>query len=72
VFGLMLEALDVGDIAILAQEHGRLHERLRRYNATHRLARRALTADEVAGWIGQARQLPELGTYRPQHREAIC
>jgi len=71
VFGLMLEALGVGDVAILAQqEPGRLHERLHRYNATHRLARRAPTADEVAGWIGQARQLPVRVTYPPQQREA--
>ena len=69
-FGLMLEALGVGDVAILTQqEPGRLHERLRRYNATHRLARRAPTADEVVGWIEQARQLPELVTYLPQRRD---
>ena len=71
VFGLMLEALGIGDIAILArQQPGRLHEQLRRYNQTHRLSRRAPTAEEVASWIDQARQLPELVTYPPQQREA--
>ena len=60
----MLEALGIGDVAILAQQQpGRLHEQLRRYNQTHKLARRAPTAEEVASWIGQARQLPELVTY---------
>ena len=70
-FGLMLEALGVDDVAILArQQPGQLHEQLRRYNQTHKLARRAPTADEVAGWIEQARQLPVLVTYPPQQREA--
>jgi predicted flap endonuclease-1-like 5' DNA nuclease len=70
-FGLMLEALGIGDVATLAQQQpGRLHEQLRRYNQTHKLARRAPTAAEVAGWIKQARHLPELVTYPPQQREA--
>ena len=70
-FGQMLEALGVDDVAALArQEPVRLHQRLCRYNATHRLARRAPTAEEVAGWIGQARQLPILVTYPPRIREA--
>jgi predicted flap endonuclease-1-like 5' DNA nuclease len=70
-FGLMLEALGVGDVATLAQQQSvQLHERLRRYNQTHRLARRAPTADEVTGWISQARQLPLLITYPPRIREA--
>ena len=51
-FGLMLEALGIGDVAMLAhQQPGRLHEQLRRYNETHKLARRAPTAEEVASWI---------------------
>ena len=70
-FGLMPEALEIGDIATLAQQQpGRLHGQLRRYNQTHKLARRAPTAAEVAGWIEQARHLPELVTYPPQQREA--
>ena len=51
-FGLMLEALGIGDVATLAQQQpGRLHGQLRRYNQTHKLARRAPTAEEVASWI---------------------
>ena len=70
-FSRLLEALGVNDVAILArQQPSRLHERLRRYNAAHRFARRAPTADEVASWIGQARQLPKLITYPPEIREA--
>jgi hypothetical protein len=34
------------------------------------LTRRAPTAEEVASWISQARQLPVLVTYPPQQREA--
>jgi predicted flap endonuclease-1-like 5' DNA nuclease len=70
-FGLMLEALGVDDVATLAQQQpGRLHEQLCRYNQTHRLTRRAPTAEEVASWISQARQLPVLVTYPPRIREA--
>ena len=70
-FGLIHEALGIGDVATLArQQPGRLHEQLRRYNQTHKLSRRAPTAEEVASWIDQARQLPELVTYPPQQREA--
>ena len=71
-FGLMLEALGIGDVAMLArQQPGQLHEQLRRYNQTHKLARRAPTAEEVASWIDQARQLPILVTYYPpRFREA--
>ena len=53
-----------------SQQPGRLHGQLRRYNQTHKLSRRAPTAEEVASWIDQARQLPELVTYPPQQREA--
>ena len=71
VFGVMLKDLEIGDVATLAQQQpGSLHKRLRRYNETHRLARRAPTAEEVADWIDQARQLPELVSYPPRHREA--
>jgi predicted flap endonuclease-1-like 5' DNA nuclease len=70
-FGLMLEDLGIGDVATLGQQQpSRLHERLRRYNQAHKLARRAPTAEEVADWIEQARQLPILVTYPPQQREA--
>ena len=70
-FSRLLEALGVDDVAILARQKScQLHERLRQYNAAHRFARRAPTADEVASWIGQARQLPKLVTYPPQIREA--
>ena len=71
VFGVMLEDLEVRDVATLAQQKpATLHKRLRAYNETHRLARRAPTAEEVADWIDQARQLPELVSYPPQHRKA--
>ena len=71
VFGRMLEDLGIGDVAKLAhQKSGRLHERLHRYNVASQLARRSPTADEVADWITQARQLPILVTYQPRDQEA--
>ena len=71
VFGRMLEDLGIGEVAKLAhQKPGRLHERLHHYNAASQLARRSPTADEVADWIAQARQLPILVTYPPRDQEA--
>ena len=71
VFGRMLEDLGIGEVAKLAhQKPGRLHARLHRYNAASQLARRSPTADEVADWIDQARQLPILVTYPPRDQEA--
>jgi len=71
VFGRMLEDLGIGEVAKLAhQKPGRLHARLHRYNAASQLARRSPTADEVADWIAQARQLPILVTYPPRDQEA--
>jgi hypothetical protein len=43
-----------------------LHERLRGYNRRERLARRSPTPEEVNDWVGQARRLPRLVTYRPR------
>ena len=61
VFGLMLEELGVPDAAALAaRDPADLHARLRRHNDEERLARRAPTAEEVEGWVRQARDLPRL------------
>jgi predicted flap endonuclease-1-like 5' DNA nuclease len=63
VFGLMLEALGVREIAVLAHcDPQRLHDRLCRYNQRERLARRSPTPEEVAAWVAQARLLPLLLT----------
>ena len=71
VFGRMLEDLGIGEVAKLAhQMPGGLHERLHQYNVASQLARRSPTADEVADWIAQARQLPILVTYPPRDQEA--
>jgi predicted flap endonuclease-1-like 5' DNA nuclease len=60
VFGIMLEENGIRHVrALRAQEPRRLHERLRRYNAAERLARRAPTPEEVADWIEQARALDD-------------
>ena len=67
VFGLMLEELGIRDVQALAsQDAEMLHERLRGYNRRERLARRSPTPEEVSGWVGQARRLPRLVTYRPR------
>jgi predicted flap endonuclease-1-like 5' DNA nuclease len=67
VFGLMLEELGVRDVQALAsQDPGALHERLRAHNRRERLARRSPTPEEVNDWVGQARGLPRLVTYRPR------
>jgi predicted flap endonuclease-1-like 5' DNA nuclease len=64
VFGMMLEDLDVHDVAALAaQDPADLHGRLRHYNQNERIARRAPTPEEVAEWVRQARSLPVLVTY---------
>jgi predicted flap endonuclease-1-like 5' DNA nuclease len=64
VFGLMLEELGIHDVAKLAaQDPEALHEQLRQYNRSERLARRSPTPEEVADWVEQARRLPKLVTY---------
>ena len=64
VFGLMLEALGVMDVAALAaQEPAFLHARLRRLNAEEGIARRSPTLEEVEDWVGQAQALPLLVDY---------
>ena len=64
VFGLMLEDLDVHDVESLAGcDPPELHERLRQYNRSERLARRSPTPEEVAAWVAQARSLPVLVTW---------
>jgi predicted flap endonuclease-1-like 5' DNA nuclease len=64
VFGMMLEDLDVRDVAALAgHDPADLHGRLRRYNQEERIARRSPTPEEVAEWVRQARALPVLVTY---------
>ncbi len=61
VFGLMLEELDVADVAsIAACDPLELHGRLRRFNDLERRARRSPTPEEVAEWVAQARGLPPL------------
>ena len=63
VFGLMLEELGVLDVAsIAASDPVDLHQRLRRYNAEERRARRSPTPEEVAAWVAEARSLPVLVT----------
>ena len=63
VFGLMLEELGVVDVAsIAASDPAELHQRLRRYNAEERRARRSPTPEEVAAWVAEARSLPVLVT----------
>jgi predicted flap endonuclease-1-like 5' DNA nuclease len=64
VFGMMLEDLDVRDVAALAgRDPADLHGRLRRYNQEERIARRSPTPEEVEDWVRQARALPVLVTY---------
>jgi predicted flap endonuclease-1-like 5' DNA nuclease len=64
VFGMMLEELEVADVATLAAQNPReLHNRLRRYNQQERIARRSPTAEEVLEWVEQARALPKLVSY---------
>jgi hypothetical protein len=64
MFSLMLEELGIRDVgALAAQEAEELHEKLREYNRREQLARRAPTAEEVTGWIDQARSLRKLVTY---------
>ncbi|HRY23189.1 MAG: DUF4332 domain-containing protein [Geminicoccaceae bacterium] len=59
VFGLMLEALGVDNVARLAREDAAsLHQALRSFNKEERLARRSPTPEEVAEWIEAARALP--------------
>jgi hypothetical protein len=67
VFGLMLEELSIRDVQTLARQDAEvLHARLREHNGRERLARRSPTPEEVDGWVGQARGLPGLVTYRPR------
>ena len=63
VFGAMLEAIGVVDLASLAAcDPATLHAALQAHNHAERVARRAPTPDEVAGWIEAARRLPRLVT----------
>jgi hypothetical protein len=58
VFGLMLEDLNVNDVATLAaQDPQALHDRLKEHNRRERIARRSPTPEEVAEWIAQASKL---------------
>ena len=67
VFGLMLEELGIRDVQTLARQDAEvLHARLREHNGRERLARRSPTPEEVNDWVGQARGLPKLVTYRPR------
>ena len=61
IFADMLEVLRVDRVARLARQQPQaLHAALTGLNAVERLARRAPTAAEVAGWIAQASALPPL------------
>jgi predicted flap endonuclease-1-like 5' DNA nuclease len=72
VFCSMLDDLGVGQVGQLAAcDHADLHQRLRDYNQQHRLARRSPTLEEVEDWIRQARELPKLLTWRPEHALAV-
>ncbi|MFZ1428156.1 MAG: DUF4332 domain-containing protein [Geminicoccaceae bacterium] len=71
VFRSMLEELDVADIATLAHHDShKLHERLRTYNKTFKIARRSPTLAEVFDWISQAQRLPKMVTYIHQYQKA--
>ena len=64
VFGMILEDLDIFDVAALArQDPLRLHTQLRDYNQQERIARRSPTPEEIEDWVHQARALPKAVTY---------
>ena len=72
VFCSMLDDLGVGEVTDLATcDPVELHERLRRYNQQHRLARRSPTPDEVEDWVRQAQELPKLLTWRSEPAMAV-
>ncbi|MFL5337702.1 MAG: DUF4332 domain-containing protein [Geminicoccaceae bacterium] len=72
VFCGMLDDLGIGHVGQLAAcDHTDLHRRLRDHNQEHRLARRSPTLEEVEDWIRQARELPKLLTWRPEHGLAV-